>query len=135
MILADAFALPSIARVNILQRLEAAALLGLNLWGFHDLYPHHWGAFSLLFFLPDLALLGYVKALLAAQQAGDLYNSSHSYILPAVMLIAAWSIHLPLVGELALIWTAHISFDRALGYGLKLQDGFRYTHLGLVGAK
>jgi len=30
----------------------------------------------------------------------------------------------------ALIWTAHIGLDRAMGYGLKLPDGFKRTHLG-----
>jgi hypothetical protein len=27
------------------------------------------------------------------------------------------------------IWTAHIGFDRALGYGLKDTSGFKNTHL------
>jgi hypothetical protein len=31
---------------------------------------------------------------------------------------------------IALIWTAHISFDRALGYGLKYFSAFGDTHLG-----
>ena len=35
--------------------------------------------------------------------------------------------------SLGLIWLAHIGFDRALGYGLKYTQGFRYTHLGRVG--
>jgi hypothetical protein len=29
---------------------------------------------------------------------------------------------------------AHIGLDRALGYGLKLPDDFRHTHLGTIGA-
>jgi Domain of unknown function (DUF4260) len=33
----------------------------------------------------------------------------------------------------ALIWLAHIGFDRALGYGLKYEVGFSFTHLGRVG--
>jgi hypothetical protein len=32
-----------------------------------------------------------------------------------------------------LIWCAHIGFDRALGYGLKSPEGFRFTHLGKIG--
>ena len=34
---------------------------------------------------------------------------------------------------LALIWLAHIGFDRALGYGLKHARGFAFTHLGRIG--
>jgi hypothetical protein len=33
----------------------------------------------------------------------------------------------------ALIWLAHIGFDRALGYGLKYSAGFSFTHLGRIG--
>jgi len=29
--------------------------------------------------------------------------------------------------------SAHIGFDRALGYGLKYSKGFGYTHLGRIG--
>jgi hypothetical protein len=34
--------------------------------------------------------------------------------------------------QAALIWWAHIGFDRALGYGLKAWHGFRVTHLGVL---
>ena len=36
---------------------------------------------------------------------------------------------------LALIWAAHIGFDRLLGYGLKYGAGFGFTHLGRIGRK
>ena len=38
--------------------------------------------------------------------------------------------HMPILHALALIWAAHIGFDRALGYGLKYAAGFGVTHLG-----
>lgn len=37
------------------------------------------------------------------------------------------------MAALALIWVAHIGFDRALGYGLKYASGFGDTHLGRIG--
>ena len=37
--------------------------------------------------------------------------------------------------RLALIWAAHIGFDRLLGYGLKYGAGFGFTHLGRIGRK
>ena len=33
---------------------------------------------------------------------------------------------------LALVWIAHIGFDRALGYGLKYPSAFADTHLGRI---
>ena len=39
----------------------------------------------------------------------------------------------PLVLSIAMIWLAHIGFDRALGYGLKYASGFTFTHLGRIG--
>ena len=37
--------------------------------------------------------------------------------------------------HLSLIWCAHIGFDRALGYGLKYDAGFSFTHLGRIGRR
>ena len=34
---------------------------------------------------------------------------------------------------IAMIWLAHIGFDRALGYGLKYASGFGFTLLGRIG--
>ncbi len=31
--------------------------------------------------------------------------------------------------QVALVWLAHIGFDRFLGYGLKYPSGFKDTHL------
>ena len=35
----------------------------------------------------------------------------------------------------ALVWAAHIGLDRTLGYGLKYDEGFGFTHLGRVGKR
>jgi hypothetical protein len=36
---------------------------------------------------------------------------------------------------IAIIWAAHIGFDRALGYGLKYPTAFSDTHLGRIGKR
>jgi hypothetical protein len=41
----------------------------------------------------------------------------------------------PLTLSIAMIWLAHIGFDRALGYGLKYASGFGFTDLGRIGKK
>lgn len=123
----------SFKRVNLLQRAESALLLGLSVYTFQRLFPHQWLVFWLLFFIPDISLLGYAGSALSKKRAADLYNSFHSYVVPVPLLIAGWALSWSLTTKMALILAAHISFDRMLGYGLKLQDGFCFTHLGMVG--
>jgi hypothetical protein len=36
---------------------------------------------------------------------------------------------------LAVIWLAHIGFDRLMGYGLKYATAFGHTHLGMLGTQ
>jgi hypothetical protein len=68
---------------------------------------------------------------LFSQRAGSTaYNIVHSYVLPLAVLTIAICSHQNAVSPLALIWTAHIGFDRALGYGLKHPGSFVDTHLG-----
>lgn len=84
-----------------------------------------WLLFAFLFLAPDLFILGY----LANSRAGAaLYNFAHTLVSPGVLLaigFLAGKAFLPV----ALIWTAHIGFDRLLGYGLKYPTHFKDTHL------
>ena len=49
------------------------------------------------------------------------------------LMTAGFALPSPLVLSIAMIWLAHIGFDRALGYGLKYVSGFGFTHLGRIG--
>ena len=89
-----------------------------------------WGTFTLFFLTPDLSFLGY----LAGPRVGAVaYNVAHSYIGAISCLAIGVLYSVPMVLCTGLIWTAHIGFDRALGYGLKYSSGFAQTHLGRVG--
>jgi hypothetical protein len=59
----------------------------------------------------------------------------HSTPGPLALGLAAVLIAQPLAVAIALIWLAHVGFDRALGYGLKYATGFADTHLGRIGRK
>jgi hypothetical protein len=59
------------------------------------------------------------------------YNSAHSTIGPLALGLIGTVV--PGALPFALIWAAHIGFDRALGYGLKYASGFSHTHLGRIG--
>ena len=117
--------------VRILLRLEGLTLcLGMVL--LYTVWGGSWWVFALLFFAPDLSFIAY----LADPKTGAfVYNAAHSYMLPVALMTLSFALPEPLTLSIAMIWLAHIGFDRALGYGLKYQAGFGFTHLGRIGRK
>ena len=115
--------------VIILLRLEGLTLcLGMVL--LYAVWGGSWWVFALLFFAPDLSFIGY----LADPRTGALlYNAAHSYMLPVALMTLGFALPEPLTLSIAMIWLAHIGIDRALGYGLKYEAGFAFTHLGRIG--
>jgi len=115
--------------VRILLRLEGLTLFaGMVL--LYAVWGGSWAVFALLFLAPDLSFLAY----LADSRLGAIvYNAVHSYMAPVVLLTAGFALEWPLLLSVAMIWLAHIGIDRALGYGLKYQAGFGFTHLGRMG--
>jgi hypothetical protein len=80
---------------------------------------------------PDLSILAYRRG----PRAGALgYNVAHTYAVPGALLAAGHLGDAPLATFVALAWAAHLGLDRALGYGLKEETGFRDTHLSTGGA-
>jgi hypothetical protein len=88
-----------------------------------------WLLFAALFLTPDLFMLGY---LFGKRVGASTYNLVHTYTAPLALGLVAYSVSAPFLVVLSLIWTAHIGFDRFLGYGLKYETGFKDTHLGKV---
>jgi Domain of unknown function (DUF4260) len=115
--------------LRALLRLEGLALFaGMTL--LYGLWGGPWWLYAVLFLAPDLAFLAY----LAGPKIGAwVYNAVHSTIIPMAMLTIGFGFAPPLVLSLALIWLSHIGIDRALGYGLKYDAGFGFTHLGRIG--
>jgi len=115
--------------VRLLLRAEGLMVLAASVAAYAQ-FGAGWGWFAALFLLPDLSFAAY----LAGPRWGALaYNAAHSY-LGAVGLLAAGVLGgSPLMLAAALVWCAHIGFDRLLGYGLKYGAGFGHTHLGRLG--
>jgi hypothetical protein len=115
--------------VRTLLRLEGLTLfLGMTL--LYGVWEGSWWVYAILFLAPDLSFAGY----LAGPKAGAvIYNAAHSYMAPMALMITGFALSAPLVLSIAMIWLAHIGFDRALGYGLKYFAGFGFTHLGRIG--
>lgn len=115
--------------VRLLLRAEGLALL-LTAVSLFSRFGGDWKMFALLFLVPDLSFAGY----LAGPRVGALaYNAMHSTIAPLALAAAAVASDQRSALAIALIWLAHIGFDRALGYGLKQARGFGFTHLGAIG--
>jgi len=110
---------------SILLRTEEFILLIATLFAYQHLH-YSWLLFAILFLTPDLFMLGY---LLNTRAGAAAYNLAHTLTLPLTLLLASYIQHWRLALELDLIWTAHIAFDRLLGYGLKYPTYFKDTHL------
>lgn len=104
--------------VRALLRLEGLALMLAALAAYARLHGD-WLLFAEAFLAPDLSIAAY---LFGPRIGAAAYNAAHSTLGP--LALAG-------LGQFALaaIWLAHIGFDRALGFGLKYQTGFRHTHL------
>lgn len=115
--------------LRLLLRLEGAAVLIASVAAY-AWSGDSWWLFALLFLAPDLSMLGY----LGGPRVGAwCYNAAHSYLLPLGVLMLGAGLGQPQAVAVGLVWTAHIGFDRALGYGLKRATSFRDTHLGRIG--
>jgi hypothetical protein len=114
-----------LTRPAILVRIEEAILLLLTLFAYQHLH-YSWLPFAILFLTPDLFMLGY---LLNARLGAAVYNLAHTLNLPLALLFISYLKHWQRAPAIALIWTAHIAFDRLLGYGLKYPTHFKDTHL------
>lgn len=119
--------------MRLLLRAEGAALFAVSLLAFAT-FDISWWMFVILFLAPDLAFVFY----LFGPRAGALaYNIMHSTIGPILLGALGWRLGFDVLGTIlagcAVIWIAHVGFDRMLGYGLKYASSFHDTHLGKIG--
>lgn len=123
-------------QIHITQRVEAAAVALLSFVAVVVLYPAWWWVPLAAFLVFDLSMLGYARSTAAGAAS---YNLVHNYAVPALVALAALLTRTSLpdastvTGVLACAWAFHVGVDRALGYGLKMPDAFRHTHLGWIG--
>ena len=111
-------------------RSEGVVLGAAALAGYFTGLDEPWWLVPLLLFVPDAFMVGYARS---NRVGAWLYNLAHSTPAPAILGLVATLAGRPLSQGVALVWLAHIGMDRALGYGLKYESGFRDTHLGRIG--
>lgn len=112
--------------MKTLLKLEELILFLLGIYAF-TLLPYAWWWFFVLILAPDIGMLGY---LLGNRIGAFCYNLFHHR--GVAILICAIGVFLDsnLIQLIGVIVFTHIALDRMLGYGLKYNKGFKYTHLG-----
>jgi len=101
--------------MKTLTRLEELALVLLSFYLFLAL-DYAWWWFPLLFFLPDVSMIGY----LINPQVGALtYNLVHHKALAVVLYLLGSLIQLPGLQLAGLVLFGHSSLDRLLGFELQ----------------
>ena len=120
----------AISQTTLVQRLEGLAFLVAAVAAYAAIGASWW-LFALLLLVPDLSMAGYW----AGNRIGQItYNIVHAYVLPLALALVGFGLGQSLLLAIGLIWLAHIGMDRAVGYGLKEAEGFKFTHLGNLSA-
>ncbi len=113
--------------IPFLLRAEALIELAVAVMAYHYV-GGNWLLFAVLFLVPDVSMMGYIAS---PRIGARIYNLGHTYSAPALLALVGVVMATPVLHALALIWAAHIGFDRLLGYGLKHPSAFHATHLSL----
>ncbi len=115
--------------MKTLLRLEELFFFGLALFLFSKV-DYAWGWYALLFFSPDVSMLGY---LVNPRLGAWTYNLVHHKGVAVAIYILGYILAVPALMFAGTILLGHSSLDRVLGYGLKHEDAFQNTHLGRIG--
>ena len=115
--------------MKISLKLEEAMMFALSLLLFHQLH-YSWMWFWILFLSPDLGMLGY---LVNTKVGAVSYNAFHHKGIAILIFIIGFYFKVMELEFVGILLFSHSSFDRMLGYGLKYNDSFQNTHLGLIG--
>lgn len=112
-------------------RLEELAMLALSIFALNYLGVEWW-VYFILALGPDISMLGY----LAGNKVGAAcYNLFHHKGIGIALFVVGFIYNDWLLQVTGIILFGHASMDRMFGYGLKLADGFKFTHLGMIGKK
>ena len=112
---------------NVLKLEEIAMTsIGIYLLTNYNLNIAIW-IWSLLFFSPDISMLGY---LVNAKAGAITYNIFHHKGIAIAIAAAGYFMHVEVLLSIGILLFAHSSFDRMMGYGLKYFSSFNDTHLG-----
>jgi len=115
---------------NLLQ-LEEAAMFGLSIYVFSRL-GFAWWWYPVLILAPDISMIGYA---VNTKMGAACYNLIHHKGLAIAVYITGVYLQNDLLLLAGVVLFGHSSMDRIMGYGLKYNDSFQHTHLGMIGKK
>ncbi|OYQ38510.1 hypothetical protein CHU92_04930 [Flavobacterium cyanobacteriorum] len=115
--------------MNTLIKLEEAAMFALGIYLF-SLLHYQWWWFAALILAPDIGMLGYIAGNKAGAWSYNLFHHTGVAVLIYLLGIYAGAEPVKLIG---IILFSHSAMDRMMGYGLKYEKGFKFTHLGEIG--
>ena len=112
-------------------RLEEFAMFTICIYALY-LLKAEWWCYLLMLIAPDISMIGYA----AGNKIGAVaYNLVHHKGIAVAVFATGLAINNEWVQITGIILFGHSSMDRFFGYGLKLEQGFKYTHLGMIGKK
>ncbi len=114
--------------VKRILQLEGVVFFLISLYLFH-LRDQSWLIFILLLFTPDISMIGYLRN---KKIGAIIYNLGHNYILAIAFVILGNVTPNGWMVTYGIILFAHVSLDRALGFGLKYPGDFKDTHIQRV---
>jgi hypothetical protein len=110
-------------------KLEEMAMLVASILALICLKVPYW-YYLILFIGPDISMLGY---LLGNKIGAACYNVFHHKGIVLALFVVGFIYNNWMLQVTGLILFGHSSMDRMAGYGLKYNEGFRFTHLGAIG--
>ena len=110
-------------------KIEELLMFILGIYAFDQL-DFSWWWFLVLILTPDIGILGYV---VNDKIGAIIYNVLHHKGIAIIVYLSAIYFQNEIVQLVGIILFSHSSLDRALGYGLKYSEGFKHTHLGIIG--
>lgn len=107
-------------------KLEEIAQFVFGIYLFTTL-PYVWWWFLVLLLTPDIGMIGYT---LGNKVGAVVYNIFHHKGIAIGMYLLGIYLQENSLQLAGVILFSHAAFDRMLGYGLKYEKGFKFTHLG-----
>jgi hypothetical protein len=110
-------------------KLEEVGLFILGIYLF-SLLNYQWWWFLVLLLTPDFSMLGYA---FNNKTGAFMYNIFHHRGIAVLIYLTGCYLKLASLQLVGVILFSHSAMDRMFGYGLKYEQGFKYTHLGEIG--
>jgi hypothetical protein len=115
--------------MKTLLKLEELAMFFASIYALHYLQVSWWW-YLIVFVGPDISMIGYLAGNKVGAACYNLFH--HKGIAIAILMtgifLSNWNLEV-----IGLVLFGHSSLDRFAGYGLKYNEGFKFTNLGKIG--